>query len=269
MHGGFCARHGCAMDAKATPHTTVLPALLRHESFELRALCNVTRVNLDASGKRAVGVTYIDARGREWEQPADLVILTSFTFNNTRLLLLSGIGEPYDPGSGRGVIGRNYAYQATGHAQLFFEDKVFNRFMGGGGAGVVLDDFNGDNFDHAGLDFFGGAYLALTSMGAAPVRSHPVPAGTPRWGGGVEEGRRALLRSYAPDCGPGCLPELPHQLPRPRPDVSRRVWAAAAAHDLRLASRTRRPCRDYTTEHAAEIGKRMQPVADDRTSGRG
>src|SRR5690606_149215 len=81
-HGGFCSSHGCANGAKATPLTTVLPALLKHENFELRALANVIRVNLDSDRKRAVGVTYIDARGREVEQPADLVILTSYTFNN-------------------------------------------------------------------------------------------------------------------------------------------------------------------------------------------
>jgi gluconate 2-dehydrogenase alpha chain len=182
--GGFCARHGCSMDAKATPLTTVLPALLKHENFELRTHANVIKVNLDSDGKRAVGVTYIDARGREVEQPADLVILTSYVFNNARLLLLSGIGQPYDPVSGRGVVGRNYAYQTNGHVPMFFEDKVFNRFMGGGGIGVAVDEFNGDNFDHTGLGFIGGAYLSAVSMGAAPIRSHPVPEGTPNWGAG-------------------------------------------------------------------------------------
>jgi hypothetical protein len=29
-------------------------------------------------------------------------------------LLLSGIGEPYDPGAGTGVVGRNFAYQVGG-----------------------------------------------------------------------------------------------------------------------------------------------------------
>ena len=97
IRGGFCSSHACSMDAKANPLTTVLPALLRQSNFELRPLSNVIKVNLDSDGKRAVGVTYLDARGREVEQPAHLVILASYTFNNTRLLLLSGIGKPYDP----------------------------------------------------------------------------------------------------------------------------------------------------------------------------
>jgi gluconate 2-dehydrogenase alpha chain len=181
------------MDAKATPLTTVLPALLKHENFELRTHANVIKVNLDSDGKRAVGVTYIDARGREVEQPADLLILTSYVFNNARLLLLSGIGQPYDPVSGRGVVGRNYAYQTNGHVPMFFEDKVFNRFMGGGGIGVAVDEFNGDNFDHTGLGFIGGAYLSAVSLGAAPIRSHPVPEGTPNWGA---EWKKAVAHYY-------------------------------------------------------------------------
>jgi gluconate 2-dehydrogenase alpha chain len=97
-------------------------------------------------------------------------------------MLLSGAGRPYDPVSGRGVIGRNYADKTFGQVKLFFEDKVFNPFMGGGGIGTTVDDFNGDNFDHAGLEFIGGAHLMVYTPGATPIRNHPVPADTPRWG---------------------------------------------------------------------------------------
>ena len=182
VRGGFCSSHGCANGAKANPLTTVIPALLKHKDFELRPLSNVIKVNLDSDRKRAVGVTYLDARGREVEQPANLVILASYTFNNTRLLLLSGIGKPYDPVSGEGVVGRNYSYQSAGKVALFFEDKSFNPFMGGGARGTAIDEFNGDNFDHSGLGFMGGAYVAVSSSGAMPIRSTPVPPGTPRWG---------------------------------------------------------------------------------------
>jgi gluconate 2-dehydrogenase alpha chain len=193
LRGGFCTSHGCANGAKASPMTTVIPALLKHENFELRPLCNVIKVNLDSEGRRATGVTYVDARGRESEQPADLVILASYTFNNTRLMLLSGIGKPYDPVSNTGVIGRNYSYQAQGKVSLFFDDQVFNPFMGGGARGVAIDDFNGDNFDHAGLDFIGGAYVALSSSGATPIKNTPVPPGTRHWG---SDWKKAVAQYY-------------------------------------------------------------------------
>ncbi len=182
VRGGFCSSHLCAMGAKGSPLTAVLPSLQKHNNFELRTLTNVTKVNLDSSKKRAVGVTYIDGRGREIEQPAEIVILSAYAFNNTRLLLLSGIGAPYNPTENSGVVGKNYAYQTTGGVRLFYEDKAFNQFMGGGGLGTVIDEFNGDNFDHSGLGFIGGGYLLVGSNGEQPIRSHPVPPETPRWG---------------------------------------------------------------------------------------
>ena len=59
------------------------------------------RINLDASGKRATGVTFVDASGEEWEQPAELVILAAYSIFNVQLLLLSRIGQPYDPVANR------------------------------------------------------------------------------------------------------------------------------------------------------------------------
>jgi gluconate 2-dehydrogenase alpha chain len=166
---------------------------MQSDSFELRTRARVLRVNLDASRTRAVGVSYADAQGNEVEQPADLVLLASYVFGNVRLLLLSGVGRPYDPARGEGVVGRNYAYQTLSGATLFFDDKEFNRFMGAGALGRVVDDFNGDNFDHAGLGFFGGGYLSALSLGSRPINSHPVPSGTPRWGAGW---KRAVARYF-------------------------------------------------------------------------
>jgi gluconate 2-dehydrogenase alpha chain len=127
-------------------------------------------------------VTYVDSRGREFEQPAELVLLTSYVFNNVRLMLQAGIGKPYDPIANTGVVGRNYAYQTPSSVTLFFEDKHFNGFMGAGGLGMSVDEFNGDNFDHAGLGFIGGGFIRSVSSGSRPIEVRPVPAGTPRWG---------------------------------------------------------------------------------------
>ena len=193
LRGGFCSGYACANGAKGSPLTAVLPALLKHKNFELRTHANVIKVNLDREGKRAVGVTYMDARGRELEQPAELVILASYTFNNTRLMLLSGIGRPYDPVRNDGVVGRNYSYKTGGSVSLFFEDKVFNGFIGGGGLCTSIDEFNGDNFDHAGLGFIGGGYLIVNNRGAPPINIHPVPPGTARWG---SDWKRSVAHYY-------------------------------------------------------------------------
>jgi len=127
-------------------------------------------VNLDAAGKRALGVTYVDSRGREFEQPAEMVLLCSYVLNNVRLMLLSGIGKPYDPAANTGVVGRNYAYQTPSSVTLFFEDRVFNQFMAAGGMGITIDEFNGDNFDHSGLGFIGGGFLQAATSGSRRSR---------------------------------------------------------------------------------------------------
>ena len=180
VYCGYCERFGCEMGAKASPQTTVLPVLMKNPNYELRTLANVVKVNLDSERKRAVSVTYVDSRGREFEQPADLVLLTSYVFSNVRLMLLSGVGRPYDPQANSGVVGRNYAYQTNGNVTAFFEDKVFNQFMGAGALSMMIDDIDGDNFDHTGLGFIGGGWIGAASAGARPIDFNPVPSGTPR-----------------------------------------------------------------------------------------
>jgi gluconate 2-dehydrogenase alpha chain len=191
--GGYCSSHVCAQGAKANPLSAVLPALYKQKTFELRALCNVIKVNTDSTGKQVTSVTYIDARGGEIEQPAGIVVLASYCFNNTRLLLLSGIGKPYDPQTGRGIVGRNYSYQTGGRVHVFFDDREFNPFIGGGQVNTSIDELNGDVIDRANLGFVGGAYVNCTNPGASPIKSKHVPHGTPRWG---TEWKKAVAHNY-------------------------------------------------------------------------
>lgn len=191
---GFCERFGCEHFAKASPQVCVMPALQGSPNFELRALCHVTRVNYDREARRATGVTYIDARGQEVEQPAQVVALCAFSINNVRLLLLSGIGAPYDPRSGEGVVGKNYTYQTMAGVSVFMDEgHRFNPYMGAGALGMAVNDWNGEAFDHTGLGFIGGAYIACYQTGGRPIERHPVPGDTPRWGIGW---KRAVRRHY-------------------------------------------------------------------------
>jgi gluconate 2-dehydrogenase alpha chain len=123
---GFCEWFGCANYSKASPQTTILPVLIRKSNFSCRDQCEVTRINLDGSGKQATGVTFVDTEGVEWEQPADLVILAAFAIFNVQLLLLSRIGEPYDPVANKGVIGRNFTHQCMSSVDGFFDKSKFN-----------------------------------------------------------------------------------------------------------------------------------------------
>ncbi|MDI6937054.1 GMC family oxidoreductase, partial [Serratia sp. Se-PFBMAAmG] len=141
-----------------------------------RTQAHVIRVNTDSSGKKATGVTYIDAQGNEVEQPADLVILSAFQLHNVRLLLLSKIGKPYDPQTGDGVVGRNYAYQMTGGIKLFYDnDNWFNPFAATGATSTLIDDFNAENFDHSKVGFVGGATISAAFSGGRPIQQMGIP----------------------------------------------------------------------------------------------
>jgi gluconate 2-dehydrogenase alpha chain len=202
MYCGFCERFACEHFAKSSPQVCVLPAALKNPNFSLRTGAHVNRVLLDRERTRATGVLYADDQGREFEQPAEIVVLCAYGLWNVHLLLVSGIGRPYDPATDEGVVGRNYAYQTMSSASVWYEpDVALNQFMGAGALGTVIDDFNGDNFDHAGLGFIGGGYIAANTTGARPILNHPVPEGTPRWGG---DWKRAVATHYNHTASVGC-----------------------------------------------------------------
>jgi len=191
---GYCNRIGCEANAKASANTTVLPVVRGDAKFDLRTRAFVTRLLFDRAARRVTGVVYTDLRtGEEYEQPAGLVILSSYVFGNTQALLLAGIGEPYDHASGKGLVGKNYCYQFEAGASAFFEDREWNPYMGSAGVGMCIDDFNGENFDHSDLGFFGGGYFFCGPAAAPPIAGRDVPHGTPRWG---SEWKRATVKWY-------------------------------------------------------------------------
>jgi len=210
----------------------VLPVLMKNPNYELRTLCNVVKINLDSEKKRAVSVTYVDSRGREFEQPADLILLTSYVLNNTRLMLLSGIGKPYDPASNTGVVGRNYAYQTPSSVTCFFEDKNFIPSWARAAWGSRSTNST-RQLRHSGW----GSSAADSSRPARTARAHrnpPGAAGHAALGRRVEKGGGEILQ-------PQLLPHHPGACQATAATTStsirlpRRLRPAAVAHDLRPA----------------------------------
>jgi gluconate 2-dehydrogenase alpha chain len=198
MFCGYCERYGCEHYAKSSPQTILLPVLLKDKNFTLRTQSQVLRINMSKDKRRATGVTYADASGREFEQPAKLVILCSYALNNVRMLLLSGIGEPYDPATGKGQVGRNYSYQTMSAVQVFFDESVnINPFMRSGANGTLIADFAADNYDHGPHKFVGGIYLGELMTNGRPIEFHPTPPGTPAWGAAW---KAAVVKYYNHTC---------------------------------------------------------------------
>jgi gluconate 2-dehydrogenase alpha chain len=197
---GFCERFGCFLYSKASPQTTILPILADRQNLEVRTNAYVTKILLDRTSKVATGVAYIDECGIQVEQPATLVILSAFQMHNVRLLLLSGIGRPYDPVTGEGLVGKNYAYQMCSVTGAFFsEDVEINPFIGAGSAGQrVIDEFNSDHFDHSHLGFIGGSLIYAGGTGGRPIEQMMLPPDAPHWGSGWKAAIRKHYRHSAP-----------------------------------------------------------------------
>ena len=192
---GHCNRTACEANAKASPNVNIVPVLRAEPKFELRTRAFVTGLVYDRQAKRITSVLYTDMKtGEEYEQDAGIVILSSFVFGNTQQFLLAGVSEPYDPRTGKGVVGKNYCYQFEAGGEAFFEGREFNPFMGGPGMSIAIDDFNGENFDHSGLGFFGGGYIVCANGGAPPISGRMLPKGEPRWGAGWKQAEAKWYR---------------------------------------------------------------------------
>lgn len=151
---GFCSSYGCHIGAKSSTLVSVIPKAVASGNFEMRTGCRVIRINY--SNGRANSVTYLDQAGIEQEQPAGLVILANYTWGVVRLLLVSGINAS-------GMVGKylmSHQYQIV---NAIFDDLITNPSVAQTGANTTIDEFNGDNFDHSGMNFIEGA--SLTSLG--------------------------------------------------------------------------------------------------------
>lgn len=172
LYCGFCTRYGCEVDAKASALVSHIPMALATGNYTVRTGCKVRRVEVDRDG-RAVGLRYVDPAGREHLQPARAVILSGYTLNNVRMMLLSrSEAHPDGVGNDRGRVGRNYTYQLLGTpATGRFEGRRFQQYMGNACVQDAMHDFNADNFDHGDLDFIGGASVTAGAGEREPLTS--------------------------------------------------------------------------------------------------
>jgi gluconate 2-dehydrogenase alpha chain len=179
---GYCTRYGCMIGAKAQPTNMLMPVLQHRKNFTLKTGCSVRRI-VHADGK-AQGVRYIDSAGTEVFQPAHVVIVSGWTLNSVRLLLLSKVGQPWDPASGKGTLGRNLTHQVSQTTRIFF-DKPLNAFMGAGGLGIGISDFDGKEGVEKHPGVMRGGNIRVMSGGDPPISSFgaiPADSAKREWG---------------------------------------------------------------------------------------
>ncbi len=132
------------------------------------------RVNSDNSG-RVTGVSYYGPDGSDNTIEAEIVILSPFIYDNTRLLLLSKTEKfPNGLANSSGQVGKHIMTHIGARVFAAFDDRYVNIFMGPSAQKHTLDDFNADNFDHKDLGFIRGAQI---SVGAGGLEGGPIGAG--------------------------------------------------------------------------------------------
>jgi gluconate 2-dehydrogenase alpha chain len=184
---GFCQAFGCPFGSKSSTLVNKLPEADATGRFSLITNAMVYRVNTDSSGK-ATGVSYYGPDGSENTIEADVVILTTYIYDNVRLLMLSKT-ERYPDGlaNSSGLLGRGYMAHISARIFAAYDKRHVNVFMGPSNQKHSIDDFNADNFDHAGLDFIRGAQISVScaALDAGPIGATQAispPPGMRNWG---------------------------------------------------------------------------------------
>jgi gluconate 2-dehydrogenase alpha chain len=178
---GFCTFNGCHVDAKASTAVTTIPAAERHKNFKVLIKARVTRILVDRDGK-ATGVEFVRG-GQTYVQPADVVLLASYIYENNRLLMLSkSRAHPNGIGNSKGQLGRHYMSHSYVTVYGLFPGQQLNRWSGTGAQQTALDNFDADNFDHRGLGFIGGATISASMEDKPIAMSRNTPPSVPQWG---------------------------------------------------------------------------------------
>jgi len=182
LYHGFCNRGGCHVNAKNSTAVSTIPRAEATGDLAVVTEAHVTRIDVDAEG-RAAGVQYLKG-GETYIQPAAVVLLAGYTYENTRLLLLStSAAYPRGLANNRGQVGRHYFTHNQGGGVLALFPHRLNRWYGLPAQGVAVDDWADDNFDHSGLDFIGGGNLWVYSdQRPIAAASMPTFGRAPRWG---------------------------------------------------------------------------------------
>ena len=170
------------------PALTSVPEALETGNLDLKTHCRVVRILTDGEG-RAKGVEYVDAAGDVHLQEARTVILCGYTFENVRLLLLSGDGRhPGGLGNNAGQVGRHFMTKMFAHVDGFFPEVVFNRHTGPAAQTMVLDDFLSEDLDYVSNGFVGGATLGVENQ-LLPIQisRQDLPPHVSRWGKGYKD----------------------------------------------------------------------------------
>ena len=185
VYHGYCNRGGCHIQAKNSTAVSTIPRAQKTGRLKVVDQAHVINIAVDERSGRVSGVNYLKG-GQEYFQPADVVLLGSYTYENVRLLLLSKSKVfPNGLANNKGQVGRHYFSHNTGSTLNALFPFDINAWYGMPAQGVGVDNYADDNFDHANLDFIGGGNMWIYSDRRPIVAASMSTFGkAPTWGAG-------------------------------------------------------------------------------------
>ena len=179
---GYCAHNVCHNDSKAATNVNVIPRAEATGRLRIETDAPVVSIDVDSEG-RACGVTFV-RDGERWHQPAKVVVVGCFVFENTRLLLLSkSRAFPNGLANNGGQVGKHMINHLNTFVQGLFPGRNLKVLNGTGAQVVAIDEFNAGHRDHTDDPFVTGGMLgALREMGLIGQMRASTPPSVPRWG---------------------------------------------------------------------------------------
>ncbi|MGI8406684.1 MAG: GMC oxidoreductase [Thermomicrobiales bacterium] len=176
----FCTSHGCWNKSKASTLDVLMPTAEKTGNFEIRPNSHVLRIN--QKNGRAVSVEYIDlVTGEHHTQPGDIFYMGSYTYQNIRLLLYSGI-------TSNGQVGKYFINRAGPSVSAVFDDRYLNGWAAPAVQRQGVDDFNGENRADEKLQLAKDDFFIRGSFLGSPCQRNPLesyqirPPEVPSWG---------------------------------------------------------------------------------------
>jgi gluconate 2-dehydrogenase alpha chain len=182
---GYCSGGGCHINAKSSTAVTTIPKAEKTGHFTVVPEARVTSIEVDGNG-RVTGVLYVKGN-QEYLQPADVVLVAGYVYENVRLLLMSkSKAYPRGLSNNHGQVGRHYFSHNQGAAVSALFPFALNNWYGAPAQGVSVDNWADDNFDHSAVDFIGGGnmwvYTERRPIASVNSLGTWMPTGQRNWG---------------------------------------------------------------------------------------
>jgi gluconate 2-dehydrogenase alpha chain len=194
VYCGFCHGFPCHVGAKSSSRVTSIEEGLATGNLTVVPFARVYQVNRDTSQRRVRGVSYFGSDLRAYEIEADVVILATYSLENARLLLASGI-------NGNGQVGQHLMIHNYGWFTCVLPEWT-NPFMGTLVAGSAIDDLTSERIPDNDEGVFWGSPIISWPGDTQPIEAaHSLPPRVPRWGcefkSWLEQNYRRLYKMYS------------------------------------------------------------------------